>query len=137
MAPETLLVVDDELGIRSSLAGILGDEGWAVDLADSGEAALELLKGHSYRGIFLDVWLPGIDGLETLRLMRRAGVEAPVIIISGHGNIDTAVRATKLGAFDFVEKPLSLEKVLLTLRNALRTRKLEQQSRSLREQLRR
>ncbi len=137
MRPDRLLVVDDEAGIRTTLAGILADEGWAVDLAESGEAGLEKARAEAYRAIFLDVWLPGIDGLETLRQIRRLGNETPVIIISGHGSIETAVRATKLGAFDFVEKPLSLEKVLLTLRNALRADRLERQSRSLREQLRR
>jgi two-component system nitrogen regulation response regulator NtrX len=137
MHRERLLVVDDENGVRTSLAGILGDEGWNVDMAESGEEALATLGSKNYRAIFLDVWLPGMDGLETLRQIRRAGVDAPVVMISGHGTIETAVRATKLGAFDFIEKPLSLEKVLLTLRNALRQRKLEQQSRVLREQLRR
>jgi two-component system nitrogen regulation response regulator NtrX len=137
MQGDKLLVVDDESGIRNSLAGILGDEGWQVDLAASGEEALATLKERAYRAIFLDVWLPGIDGLETLRLIRRSGIDTPVVIISGHGTIETAVRATKLGAFDFVEKPLSLEKVLLTLRNALRQRKLEDQGRALREQMRR
>ncbi|PYT05781.1 MAG: Fis family transcriptional regulator [Acidobacteria bacterium] len=137
MHGERLLVVDDESGVRRSLADILADENWEVDIAGSGEEALAALKRHAYRAIFLDVWLPGIDGIETLRLIRRAGVDAPVVMISGHGTIETAVRATKLGAFDFIEKPLSLEKILLTLRNALRQTKLEQQSRVLMEQFRR
>ena len=135
MRGERLLVVDDESGVRSALGGILSDEGWEVDAAASGEEALDAVKKAAYRAIFLDVWLPGMDGLETLRQIRRAGVDTPVVMISGHGSIETAVRATKLGAFDFIEKPLSLEKVLLSLRNALRQRKLEQQSRMLLEQL--
>jgi len=137
MQGERLLVVDDEAGVRAALAGILRDEMWDVDAVPSGEEALESLKHRSYRAIFLDIWLPGIDGLETLHQIRRAGVETPVVMISGHGTIETAVRATKLGAFDFIEKPLSLEKVLLTLRNALRQQKLERQGRLLREQFKR
>ena len=137
MRGERLLVVDDESGVRSSLAGILADEGWEVATAGSGEEALDAVRSTSYRAIFLDVWLPGMDGLETLRQIRRAGVDAPVVMISGHGTIETAVRATRLGAYDFIEKPLSIEKVLLTLRNALRQRKLEQQSKLLLEQFQR
>ncbi len=82
-------------------------------------------RKRAYGCILLDVWLPGIDGLETLKQLRAAGSDAAVVIISGHGNIETAVRATKLGAFDFIEKPLSIEKTVLTVRNALRQQRLE------------
>jgi two-component system nitrogen regulation response regulator NtrX len=132
-----ILVVDDEQGVRSSLSGILRDEGFEVETAASGEECLAIVGEKAFQAILLDVWLPGKDGLETLKAMRRTGVDSAVIMISGHGTIETAVRATKLGAHDFVEKPLSLEKILLTLRNALRAKKLEERNLLLRAELRR
>ena len=132
-----VLVVDDEQGVRSSLSAVLVDEGFEVETAASGEECLAILEERPFQAVLLDVWLPGRDGLETLKWMRRSGVDAAIIMISGHGTIETAVRATKLGAHDFVEKPLSLEKILLTLRNALRAKKLEERNRLLREELRR
>ncbi len=137
MTAGRILVVDDEPGVRSSLSAILTDEGFEVETVESGEECLVVVGQEPFQAIFLDVWLPGCDGLETLKSMRRTGVDAAVIMISGHATIETAVRATKMGAHDFVEKPLSLEKVVLTLRNALRARKLEQRNRILREELRR
>src|SRR5689334_4926507 len=122
---ESILIVDDERGIRESLSAVLRDEGFKTEAVESGEACLKALGRRAYGCILLDVWLPGIDGLETLRQLRAAGSDAAVVIISGHGNIETAVRATKLGAFDFIEKPLSIEKTVLTVRNALRQRQLE------------
>ena len=127
-----VLVVDDERGVRSALAGVLGDEGYAVDTVDSGEACLERVVGRVFDVIILDIWLPGIDGLETLTSLRQQGVDGQVVMISGHGSIEAAVRAIKLGAFDFVEKPLSLEKTVLVVRNALRQRRLEAENRALR-----
>jgi len=127
--------VDDEPGVRSALVGILSDEGFDVASAESGESGLEVFEQRPFDAVLLDVWLPGIDGLEALRRLRQKHPDVQVVMISGHGTIDTAVRATKLGAFDFVEKPLSLEKTLLVLRNALRQRRLEQRNRSLIEQL--
>ena len=131
-----ILIVDDEAGVRSSLAGVLQDEGYQVDTVDSGEACLEQVKRKSYDVLLLDIWLPGLDGLDTLEQLRsRAasiGFEAEVVMISGHGSIEHAVRATKLGAFDFIEKPLSLEKTVLVVRNALRQRQLEIENRALR-----
>jgi two-component system nitrogen regulation response regulator NtrX len=135
MAGERILVVDDEPGVRAALVNILRDEGFEVVAADSGEAGLASAEREPYDAVLLDVWLPGIDGLETLQRLRERRPDAEVVMISGHGTIDTAVRATKLGAFDFVEKPLSLEKTLLVLRNALRQRRLEQRNRHLLEQL--
>jgi len=135
MNPSRILVVDDEPGVRSSLEGVLRDEGFDVRTVDSGESAIEAVAGTAFDAVLLDVWLPGIDGLETLGRLREARVDAEVVMISGHGTIDTAVRATKLGAFDFVEKPLSLEKTLLVVRNALRTRRLERRNVALLEQL--
>jgi len=135
VAEERILIVDDEPGVRTALENILGDEGFRVVSADSGEAGLEIFSAQSFDAVLLDVWLPGIDGLETLQRMRQGSADAEIVMISGHGTIETAVRATKLGAFDFVEKPLSLEKTLLVLRNALRQRRLEKRNRQLLEQL--
>src|ERR671917_1024657 len=128
----SILIVDDEPGVRSALTGVLKDEGYDVEAVDSGEAALERLTRQSYDVVVLDVWLPGMDGLATLARMRERQVETQVVIISGHGNIESAVRAIKMGAFDFVEKPLSLEKTVLVVRNALRQRRLEAENRALR-----
>ena len=121
----SILIVDDEPGIRDTLKGVMSDEGFSVDAVASGEECLAALEKRAYSCILLDVWLPGIDGLETLQRLRAAGSDAAVVIISGHGNVETAVRATKLGAFDFIEKPLSLEKTLVTVRNALKQQRLE------------
>ncbi len=122
---QKILIVDDEVGIRNSLRAILEDEGYEVETVASGEECLEMVEKTNFACILLDVWLPGIDGLETLELLRHQGSDAAVIMISGHGTIETAVTATKLGAFDFIEKPLSIEKTVLTVRNAIRTRELE------------
>ena len=116
----SVLIVDDEPGVRAALAGVLRDEGYEVDAVDSGEAGLDRLTRAAYDVILLDIWLPGIDGLTTLQRMRDRQVDAPVVMISGHGNIESAVKAIKIGAFDFVEKPLSLEKTVLVVSNALR-----------------
>jgi two-component system nitrogen regulation response regulator NtrX len=137
MARERILVVDDEPGVRQALEGILGDEGFDVASAASGEAGLEALAAGAFDAVLLDIWLPGIDGIDTLVAMRERRIDAEVIMISGHGTIETAVRATKLGAFDFIEKPLSLERTLLVLRNALRQRRLEHRNLRLLEQLER
>lgn len=133
----TVLVIDDEQAIRRALTQILEDEGYAVAVAESGEDGVQQALQLTPDAIFLDVWLPGIDGLEALRMIRERGVQAPVIMISGHGTIETAVRATKLGAYDFVEKPLSLDRVLLVTANALRQARLERRNRALRSELRR
>jgi two-component system nitrogen regulation response regulator NtrX len=132
---ESILVVDDEAGVRASLGGILGDEGYAVDARESGEECLAALEARRYDLLLLDVWLPRMDGLETLSRVRTLDPELPVVVISGHGSIETAVRAVRMGAQDFVEKPLSLEKTLLVVRNALRQRKLEAENRALKEQV--
>src|SRR2546425_5228659 len=122
---ESILIVDDERGIRETLSAVLRDEGFSADAVASGEECLKAIEQRAYGCVLLDVWLPGINGLETLSQMRNSNCDAAVVIISGHGNIQTAVRATKLGAFDFIEKPLSIEKTVLTVRNALRQRQLE------------
>ena len=135
MTEPLVLVVDDEEGIRESLSDILRDEGYRVALADSGEGALKALKADPPRLVFLDVWLPGMDGLETLVEIRRQEAELPVIMITGHGTIETAVRATKLGAYDFLEKPLSLERVVLAAKRALERRRLQDDLLTLKETL--
>ena len=132
---ESILVVDDEAGVRASLAGILADEGYLVDAVESGEACLAALEGKRYELLLLDVWLPRMDGLETLSRVRILDPDVPVVVISGHGSIETAVRAVRMGAQDFVEKPLSLEKTLLVVRNALRQRSLEAENRVLKQQV--
>jgi two-component system nitrogen regulation response regulator NtrX len=128
----TILIVDDEPGVRTALTGVLHDEGYTVEAVPSGEACLDRLTRGPVDLIVLDVWLPGMDGLATLARLRERQVDAQVVLISGHGNIESAVRAIKLGAFDFVEKPLSLEKTVLVVRNALRQRRLEMENLALR-----
>jgi two-component system nitrogen regulation response regulator NtrX len=128
----SVLIVDDEAGVRSALSGVLRDEGYDVETVASGEACLTMTARRPFDVILLDVWLPGIDGLVTLARLGERRVDAEVIVISGHGNIESAVRAIKMGAFDFVEKPLSLEKTILVVRNALRQRQLEAENRALR-----
>lgn len=130
-----ILIVDDEPGVRSALGGVLRDEGYTVEAVESGEACLERLVEQEFDVVLLDVWMPGIDGLETLQRLRERQVDSQVVVISGHGNVESAVRAIKLGAFDFVEKPLSLDKAVLVVRNALRQRALEVENRDLRAQV--
>src|SRR5437763_7229819 len=129
-----ILVVDDEPSIRSTLAKILEDEGHRPAVSESGEEALAQIARDEFDLIILDLWLPGVDGMTLLERLRSAGAP-PVIVISGHGNIDTAVRATRLGAYDFLEKPLSLERVVLTINHALADRKLREQVRDLRREV--
>jgi two-component system nitrogen regulation response regulator NtrX len=129
-----VLVVDDEPGIRQSLCGVLSDEGYEPSAVATGEACLAEI-GNEYELVLLDVWLPGMDGLEVLsRIQEIPFPNRPtVVMISGHGNIETAVRATKLGAFDFLEKPLTIEKVAVVVKNAIAHRRLELENRRLKE----
>jgi two-component system, NtrC family, nitrogen regulation response regulator NtrX len=128
----TILIVDDEPGVRSSLGGVLRDEGYSVEAVPTGEACLERVTRGGIDLILLDVWLPGMDGLATLARLRERQVDAQIVLISGHGNIESAVKAIKMGAYDFVEKPLSLDKTVLVVRNALRQQRLEAENRALR-----
>src|SRR5271163_4956557 len=130
-----ILIVDDEASIRRSLKGVLEDEGYAALQADSGEACLDLLRKSAFDVVLLDVWLPGVDGLDTLESIRELENPPEVIMISGHGTIETAVRATKLGAYDFLEKPLSLEKTLILVKNAIEAKKLRRENVELKKQL--
>src|SRR5207253_2847374 len=131
----SILIVDDESGIRDSLRGVLDDEGFRTDEAESGEACLRLLEKNTFDVVLLDVWLPGIDGLDTLEKIRERDNPPEVIMISGHGTIETAVRATKLGAYDFLEKPLSIDRTLILIRHAIDAKKLRKENRDLKKQL--
>ncbi len=124
-----ILIVDDEESIRKSLVGALTDEGYEVFDAEDGKKALELTETMRPHLVLLDIWMPHMDGMEVLRKLNRDFPEVAVIMISGHGNIETAVKAAKLGAYDFVEKPLSLEKIILTIDHALREKSLESEIR--------
>ncbi len=132
-----ILVVDDERSIRETLSDLLEDEGYEVEVVGTGEECLDRLAVKTYAVVLLDIWLPGIDGIETLG--RIGGIESPgrpiVVMISGHGTVESAVRATKLGAHDFLEKPLSVDRVLLAVRNAVQHRSLMAQNASLRDRI--
>ena len=130
-----ILVVDDESGIRQSLKGVLEDEGYKSAVAESAEACLDLLNKRAFDVVLLDVWLPGMDGLEALEKIRELDNAPEVIMISGHGTIETAVRATKLGAYDFLEKPLSLDKTLILVKHAIDAKRLREENRDLKKQL--
>ena len=132
-----ILVVDDEQAIQKTLKAVLEDEGYRVDSVGSGADMLARLTEETPDLIFLDIWMPGMDGLEALAEVKQRRPETAVVMISGHGTIETAVKATKLGAYDFIEKPLSLEKTLLTVARALDHTRLERENRSLRERLER
>ncbi len=135
---QTLLIVDDEPGIRRSLGESLSDEGYAVLKAERGEQALELLGDADGEGIhlmLLDVWLPGMDGQEVLRRAKGLRPELPVVMVSGHASIDTALQATRLGAFDFLEKPIDLDRLLLVVGNALKQRRLEEENLRLHQEV--
>jgi two-component system nitrogen regulation response regulator NtrX len=129
----TILVVDDEASILQSLEGILSDEGFEVMCAKSGNQALEKIEEVIPDLVLLDIWMPGMDGIETLASIKEAYPNLQVVMMSGHGSIETAVKATKEGAYDFIEKPLSLEKLLLSVNNALDYYRLEEEISLLKE----
>ncbi len=135
MAEPVVLIVDDEGSIRESLSEIFKDEGYYVFTSSSGEEAVELVKEQNPDLIFLDIWLPGIDGIQTLEEIKGLKPDIPIIMISGHGNIELAVKATKMGAYDFLEKPLSLERVLLVANRALEKQALEKEYKTLKQDL--
>lgn len=132
---KNILIVDDEKSICQSLDGILSDEGFQTSFAGSGEQCLENIEEENPDLILLDIWMPGIDGLETLQKIKQMRPNQLVIMMSGHGTIETAVKATHLGAFDFIEKPLSLEKVLLSIQNAMKVGQLVAENRALKEKI--
>lgn len=131
-----ILIVDDESGIRQSLSAVLSDEGYDCTAVDSGEACLLHLSREAFELVMLDIWMPGTDGLQTLAQIQHvpAATRPAVVMISGHGNIETAVKATKLGAFDFLEKPLTIEKVAVVVKNAIDQRRTHQELERLREE---
>ncbi|HTY20630.1 MAG TPA: sigma-54 dependent transcriptional regulator [Geobacteraceae bacterium] len=129
---ETILIVDDEESIRTSLRGILEDEGFKTLFAVDGEEALSVAGRESPDLVLLDIWMPRMDGLETLGKLKDLYPRLTVIMMSGHGTIETAVKSTKLGAYDFIEKPLSLEKVIITVNNALGVNRLREENAALR-----
>jgi two-component system, NtrC family, nitrogen regulation response regulator NtrX len=130
-----VLIVDDEASIRQSLSGALKDEGYKVSVAESGRAALERLRSERPDVILLDIWMPEMDGIETLKQLKTDHPDQIVIMMSGHGNIETAVKAVKYGAYDFVEKPLSLERLLVLLQNAASVQDLARENVALRKQV--
>ena len=129
----TIMIIDDEPSILKSLSGLLTDEGFEVITATNGYEGLKRIEEESPDLVLLDIWMPGIDGIETLKEIKKSNPSIQVIIITGHGNIETAVRATKLGAFDLIEKPLSIDKVIVDINNALNFRRLEEENRYLRK----
>lgn len=133
MTLSRILIIDDEESIRSTLAEILGDEGHTSVLCESAEEGLQRFAREEFDLILLDVWLPGIDGIQALERIRAVRGAPPVVLISGHANVETAVKATRLGAYDFLEKPLSLERVILTVSHALAERKLRERVQELSE----
>ncbi|MGA8181417.1 MAG: sigma-54 dependent transcriptional regulator [Desulfobacterales bacterium] len=129
----SILIVDDEPSILQSLSGLLSDEGFGVITAATGYEALKIIDVESPDLVLLDIWMPGIDGIETLKEIKKVNPHIQVIIISGHGSIETAVKATKLGAFDLIEKPLSIDKIIVAINNALNFRRLEEENKYLRK----
>ncbi len=130
---QKILIVDDEVSILQSLSAILGDEGYEVILAACGEEGLDKARKDPPDLIILDVWMPGTDGMTVLDEIKKLYPLIPVMIISGHGTIETAVKATRMGAFDFIEKPLSIERVLVSIQNAIEFSRLEEENRLLRK----
>ena len=133
----SILIVDDEVSILNSLSSILEDEGYEVSVAKSGIEALKLCAVSPPELMMLDIWMPDMDGLETLRRLRELVPQTQVMMMSGHGSIETAVKAIKLGAYDYIEKPLSLENVTLRVKHALDQHRLEQENRTLRTKVER
>ena len=129
----TILIIDDEESIRDSLSGILSDEGFHPLTAANAEQGFEILEQQNVNLILLDIWMPGMDGLEALEKIKQGGNNLPVIMISGHGTIETAVQATRIGAFDFIEKPLSYDKIILAINKGLHVARLERENKLLRE----
>ena len=134
---KTILIIDDEASIRESLSGILADEGFQTISAEDGQQGLALLEEEQVDLVLLDIWMPGLDGLEVLKRIKESPVELPVIMISGHGTIETAVQATKMGAYDFIEKPPSYDKIILSINNALDLARLKKENLILRQQTQR
>ena len=134
---KTILIIDDEASIRESLSGILADEGFRSLSAEDGQQGLSLLEEEQVDLVLLDIWMPGLDGLEVLKRIKESQADLPVIMISGHGTIETAVQATKMGAYDFIEKPPSYDKIILSINNALDLARLKKENLILRQKTQR
>lgn len=132
-----ILVIDDERSIRDTLRDVLADEGFSTRLAASGEEGLSFLRKEGADLVLLDIWMPGTDGIHTLQLIRKEFPQQLVLMMSGHGTIETAVKAVKLGAFDFIEKPLSLDRLLVLVHNAVRMQALAEENHALKAQVER
>ena len=130
-----VLIVDDERAIRNSLGEILSDEGYSVEKAEDGAIALEMAEKQRFDVIFCDIKMPNMDGIEFLGKLVEAGIETPVVMISGHADIDTAVECIKKGAFDFIQKPLDLNRILITIKNATDKANLVTQTRILKKKV--
>jgi len=130
-----ILIVDDEAGILDTVSGILEDEGYTTLIANDAETAIEILDKEDVDLVFLDVWLPKMSGIEAIKRIKEKDFHIPVIMISGHGNVEVAVQAVKLGAFDFLEKPLSMERIILTAERALQFKSLEKENIKLRSSI--
>lgn len=131
----SILIVDDEPSILQSLGGLLIDEGFEVHTASNGYEALKSIESESPDLVLLDIWMPGLDGIDTLQEIKKNNPYIQVIIITGHGTIETAVKATKMGAYDLIEKPLSIDKIIVAINNALNFRRLEEENRYLRKKM--
>ena len=132
-----ILIIDDERGIRNTLREILADEGYEVDVAENGKQGLEMAQAKAYDLIFTDIKMPEMDGIELLTALKSGeeAIETPVVMISGHGDVETAVQALKIGAYDFLLKPLDLNRILLTTKNALESKNLKQETKQLRKKV--
>ncbi|MFL5808738.1 MAG: sigma-54-dependent transcriptional regulator [Flavisolibacter sp.] len=131
----TLLIIDDEKAIRKTLSEILSFEGYKIDEAPDGEEGLKKFKEKTYDVVLCDIKMPKIDGLEFLQKATEANPDVPVIMISGHGNIETAVEAVKKGAYDFIQKPPDLNRLLITIRNAMERNKLVSEAKTLKRRV--
>ena len=131
------LIIDDERGIRNTLREILADEGYEVDVAENGRQGLEMAQAKAYDLIFTDIKMPEMDGIELLTALKSGeeAIETPVVMISGHGDVETAVQALKIGAYDFLLKPLDLNRILITTKNALESKNLKQETKQLRKKV--
>ena len=132
-----ILIIDDERGIRNTLREILADEGHEVDVAENGKQGLEMAQAKAYDLIYTDIKMPEMDGMELLTALKSGEdvIETPVVMITGHGDVDTAVQALKMGAFDFLLKPLDLNRILITTKNALENKTLRQETKQLRKKV--
>ncbi len=133
--PERILIVDDENNIRITLKTILEEEGYSCLLASSGKEAIDIMEQKEVDLVITDIWMENIDGIELIEYMKKHNIDAEIIVISGHATIELAVKATKKGAFDFLEKPLSFDKLILSVKNALDRKKLKEKNRWLLEEL--